>query len=238
MPISHEIDDFIKAFSTGTKASTQYQEVMAKRDMYKAMSDYYKSVSSNTDDLPAMVGAAGFTNSPKLFDRNRGQTAPAPQPTQGVEQPHTSAIPFNRRIMAAESGGQDRDAQGNILTSPKGAQGRMQVMPTTQRDPGYGVRPASDDSPDELARVGDDYAAAMLEKYGGDERLAAAAYNAGPGRVDGLVAKHGDRWIDHAPEETQNYVDKVAIPVQGAAEGGIIRPVDQIREILAAVQGG
>lgn len=228
-----EIDDFLNAFQ-----STPMDPEEAK--MYEAMSTYHRAMSSDDTSIDEMVRKSGLDVMGKQFAAQRagGTAAQAPQPMQEPARPQTTAIPFNRRIMAAESGGRDRDAQGNVLTSPKGAQGRMQVMPATQRDPGYGVRPAADDSPGELARVGDDYAAAMLKKYGGDERLAAAAYNAGPGRVDGLVAEHGDRWIDHAPEETRNYVRKVAIPMQGAAEGGMIRPVDQIREILAAVQGG
>jgi hypothetical protein len=75
------------------------------------------------------------------------------------------------------------DAQGNSLTSPAGAQGSMQVMPATQTNPGYGVTPAKDNSPAEIARVGRDYLGAMTARYQ-DPALTLAAYNAGPGAVD------------------------------------------------------
>lgn len=106
-----------------------------------------------------------------------------------------------------ESGGRRFDEKGNLLTSPKGAQGEMQVMPDTATDPGFGVTPAKDASPEELARVGREYLAAMQKRYGETDK-ALAAYNAGPGAVDAAVKKHGDDWLQHMPEETRNYVAK------------------------------
>lgn len=114
----------------------------------------------------------------------------------------------------AESGGRETDAQGRTITSPKGAQGVMQVMPGTNRDPGFGVKPAADDSPEERARVGRDYLQAMLQKYG-DPAKAWAAYNAGPGALDKAIkasrnehtGQSGD-WLAFMPKETQAYVAK------------------------------
>lgn len=106
-----------------------------------------------------------------------------------------------------ESGGRRFDEKGNLLTSPKGAQGEMQVMPDTATDPGFGVTPAKDASPEELARVGREYLAAMQKRYGETDK-ALAAYNAGPGAVDAAVKKHGGDWLKHMPEETRNYVAK------------------------------
>jgi hypothetical protein len=105
-----------------------------------------------------------------------------------------------------ESRGKRYGKDGEILTSPKGAQGEMQVMPATSRDPGFGVTPARDDSPDELARVGRDYIAAMEARYPGDPAKALAAYNAGPGAVDKAVAKAGAEWRTLMPDETRGYV--------------------------------
>ena len=87
----------------------------------------------------------------------------------------------------------------------------MQVMPGTNRDPGFGVKPAQDDSDAERTRVGDDYLAAMLRRYGGDAAKAWAAYNAGPGRLDDALAKtkkEGGNWLAAMPLETQKYVTK------------------------------
>lgn len=81
----------------------------------------------------------------------------------------------------------------------------MQVMPSTARDPGFGIRP-SNGTPADDVRVGKEYRRAMQRKFGGDPAKMWGAYNAGPGRLDDLIARHGDDWLQHAPRETQNYV--------------------------------
>jgi hypothetical protein len=103
-------------------------------------------------------------------------------------------------IEKVESGG------NAAAVSPKGAQGAMQVMPNTQRDPGFGVRPAADNSPAELTRVGQDYYGAMQNRYGHDT-LAAIAYNMGPGKTDEWLKAGGD--FNKLPAETQAYIGKV-----------------------------
>lgn len=110
-------------------------------------------------------------------------------------------------VLSNESGGKRYGTDGQLLTSPKGAQGEMQVMPGTATDPGFGVIPAKDHSPEELARVGRDYLDAMQHRYGSPD-LAMAAYNAGPGAVDKALNAHGADWLAHLPEETQQYVEK------------------------------
>lgn len=105
------------------------------------------------------------------------------------------------------------ESRGNPnAVSPKGAKGRWQVMDDTNRDPGYGVRPAANNSPAERERVGRDYLTALYRHYGGDTRKALAAYNGGPGRVDSAVRRaerQGGNWLSYMPAETQNYVPSV-----------------------------
>lgn len=123
--------------------------------------------------------------------------------------------PLEGVIKDLESRGQRYDSNGNLLTSHKGAQGEMQVMPATAANPGYGVQPAKDNSPDELARVGRDVVGAMTARYQ-DPSLILAAYNAGPGNVDKWIAKYGDPrtgaisgadWAQQIPfSETRKYV--------------------------------
>jgi hypothetical protein len=80
--------------------------------------------------------------------------------------------------------------------SPKGARGPMQLMPDTARE--LGVNP---DDPYENITGGLTYLKRQLDDFG-NERLALAAYNAGPG----AVKKYGD-----VPPfaETQDYVDTI-----------------------------
>lgn len=92
--------------------------------------------------------------------------------------------------------------------SPKGAEGTMQVMKNTQRDPGFGVTPAKDNSSEELTRVGVDYFHAMQKRYGNDS-LALVAQNWGPGNTDQWI-RRGGKFSD-LPDETKKYVSSVLL---------------------------
>lgn len=84
----------------------------------------------------------------------------------------------------------------NVRSSSAGAQGHMQLMPSTAKE--MGVADISD--PYQNIEGGVKYYAKMLKKFG-DPVVAAAAYNAGPGNVN----KYGG-----VPPfaETKNYVRK------------------------------
>ena len=127
---------------------------------------------------------------------------------KGAPQPlgYKNTDEFKKKIEHLESRGHDYDEKGNILTSHKGAKGRMQTMPNTLRDPGFGVKPGQSDHPEELARVGRDYADAMLARYK-DPKLAAMAYNWGPGNVDKYIA---GGMKGPVPGETRQYASNFA----------------------------
>jgi hypothetical protein len=85
-------------------------------------------------------------------------------------------------------------------TSPKGAQGLMQLMPATARR--FGVVNAF--NPVENVRAGVAYLRQLLDRYQNNETLALAAYNAGPAAVD----RHGQNVPPF--RETQNYVSRIS----------------------------
>ena len=113
---------------------------------------------------------------------------------------------ISRIIGHNESRNRDYYGNGNAVVSPKGARFRMQVMPATARDPGYGITPARDNSPAEFNRVGEEYWRAMLKEFNGNFPQMFAAYNAGPGRVQQAIKRGGADWLRYLPAETRNYV--------------------------------
>lgn len=127
-------------------------------------------------------------------------------------------------VYQQESGNRHRNADGSLVTSPKGAQGVGQIMPPTGKDPGFGVKPLQDDSEQENRRFTGDYLGAMLKRYNGNQILALAAYNAGPGQVDGWLKQIGDprtgqvsneQFAASIPaNETRNYVYSVSANAQ------------------------
>lgn len=161
--------------------------------------------------------------------------------------PKMAPTHFDRMVhitAMAESGGRETDAQGRTITSPKGAQGVMQVMPGTNKDPGYGVKPAADNSPEERARVGRDYLQAMLRVYG-DPAKAWAAYNAGPGALDKAMkasrnehtGQPGD-WLAFMPKETQAYVAKNMKALGSGEAPAAPTELDFVNRALAALPPG
>jgi len=92
--------------------------------------------------------------------------------------------------------------------SKAGALGVMQLMPGTAKE--LGVNPLD---PMENIQGGISYLKKMYAKYQ-DPSLAAAAYNAGPGRVDRALKSEGG--LGNLPRETRNYM-------VGLASGGEVK---------------
>lgn len=91
--------------------------------------------------------------------------------------------------------------------SGAGAVGLMQLMPETAKL--MGVENSYD--PEENINGGVGYFKQQLDNFGGDIKMALAAYNCGPTRLNKLGVKNLDDPSDFAklPKETQNYVNKI-----------------------------
>ena len=108
--------------------------------------------------------------------------------------------------------------------SSANARGPMQLLPSTAQNVArrlgipHQTAMLTTDAAHNM-RLGAAYINDMLARYGGAMPLAAAAYNAGPGRVDEWLGTYGDPrangvdvrdWIEQIPfTETRNYVQRV-----------------------------
>lgn len=130
-------------------------------------------------------------------------------------------VPLNllKAIGKAES-----DFKPNAV-SKSGAQGVMQLMPSTAAE--LGVTDSFD--PEQNIMGGSKYISDLLKRYDGDTKLALAAYNAGMGNVK----KYGG-----VPpfEETQNYVVKVMRYMEEDFTAGTVKVTGskEARTVMAA----
>lgn len=149
------------------------------------------------DGTPFELRFGDDPQNPAIFQRGMGGVVRRAAETAGV------APDLAARVAAAESNFNARAVSG------KGALGLMQVMPATGEEvarklglPWDRERMLSD--PDYNAQIGAAYLSEMLGRYGGNEALAVAAYNMGPGALDQYLA--GRRRL---PSETYWYVQRV-----------------------------
>ena len=140
-------------------------------------------------------------------------------------------------LVSAESTSPDFPLGGDpMATSPKGAMGAMQLMPSTASwlAEKLGLDTAGINyRDDELNRaLGTIYLAEQFKTFGTPE-LALAAYNAGPGTVSRALPEGGS-YADIAamlPKETQDYVRKI---VEGATGTSLGMPtVPGAQELMA-----
>jgi hypothetical protein len=103
-------------------------------------------------------------------------------------------------------------------TSNKGASGLMQLMPPTARR--FGVTDIYD--PQQNIDAGIKYMRWLLDKFGGDVRLALAGYNAG----EGAVMKYGNQIPPY--NETQEYVRRITNRYNSIRNPGFVQTAKKV----------
>lgn len=204
----------IVAFADGGEADEEEGDFDMGRDEQQLFDMLRRRLASNSEyQEMAGLGALPVNISKAVETKREVSSKVGDQPKQtrseGITQLTKEGTPDGdliNKIMMKESGGRRFDKQGNLLEGPQTkygtAKGEMQVLDSTARDPGYGIRPARAGDADDLARVGREYFGKMLNKYG-DPKLAAIAYNWGPGNTDKWLMAGADP--SKLPRETQKY---------------------------------
>lgn len=140
------------------------------------------------------------------------------------------------------------------ISSPAGALGLMQLMPTTARPLAkeLGIKKLQEkkliNDPGLNVRLGRLYLDKLISRFNGSYIMAVAAYNAGPSRVRDWVILYGDPrlpetdaidWVENIPfNETRNYVQRVMENLQiyrsRLSEGGslIALEADLNRQVI------
>jgi soluble lytic murein transglycosylase len=142
-----------------------------------------------------------------------------------------------------------RESEFNhTVRSHAGALGLMQLMPGTAKDMASRVgvdydRDKLTEDPEYNIRLGSEYLAWLMERFGDNIVLLSVAYNAGLGRAYNWSEDRGDPrdddidvvdWIEHIPfDETQNYVMRVSetLPIYRARLTGEVQPLDFTAEL-------
>jgi soluble lytic murein transglycosylase len=151
-------------------------------------------------------------------------------------------------VVSTESGGQQFDADGNPLTSNRGAVGVAQVMPETAKEAAKLAGLEWDEQAYKNDGVynfmlGKAYFEKQLQDFKGNLAMAYAAYNAGPGATNEAVqtakAEDNPNWLEYLPKETQDYV-ATNLKKFNAGDGTHARPTleDVHNEVRARIGTG
>jgi hypothetical protein len=203
-----------QGYSAHDRASDNIGAVNAQTDQYKAQTGRIDT------ENPVVVGGSLVTRSGQELYR-APQYVTAPLDNNLYQMPGTDTGGYSQtanppgdaygRMVGAEGG---TNPDGSFRTSPKGAVGPAQVMPTTGPEaaadaglPWDAQRYATD--PQYNLAIGRAYFGKLLQRYGGDQVKASAAYNAGPTRVDAAIQQGGQNWQAYVPPETRGYISKV-----------------------------
>ncbi|MDB5734713.1 MAG: lytic transglycosylase protein [Alphaproteobacteria bacterium] len=126
-------------------------------------------------------------------------------------------------VMRVESGGRTMLTQTQPMVSSKGAIGLMQVLPATYDEMRVQYALGSDPfKPTDNINAGAAYLKWLRGKYGYPAMF--AAYNAGPGQVDDLLARGKS-----LPAETRAYVARVGAILGKSSDGSAIDAVKLTR---------
>jgi hypothetical protein len=226
----------------GANAGANAEEVKFQRDLHERTGQVLNAFPKGAAKTNAMgIVAAANNDEEKLevvneMGKDMGLEPLVPPKQTGVDLTDAQNEQVALRQAQAQTSGDGKMLKGNealynaveqvesggdhSAVSPAGAQGVMQLMPATAKNPGYGIEGVKDDSEAENRRVGREYLDAMLKKYNGNVAHALAAYNQGPKATDDWIAAGADPDKMPGGKETREYADKVFAEMGGKPQSG------------------
>lgn len=205
----------IKPIQHWTQGAAMLANALADKQQEDKLNEADKA--GNAALAAALSGAFGATpaaaSSPVAASVPGGAASSTPGATPAAN-PAVGEV--FKRMLTQESGNRQFDKSGKPITSSAGALGIAQIMPGTAPEAaklaGLPYDPARlrNDANYNKA-LGQAYYNAQVQKFQ-DPYAAAAAYNAGPGRVQSAIKRQeatGRPFTDFLPAETTNYMSRV-----------------------------
>ena len=186
----------------GIAARTQFSKAVKVANEAAIQNNDYQSADNNIRRFGAELDV-NTTSDLKQSSFNAYTTAliqTDPQKVIDMTAPKTMpAMEFERVKQirdAVESHGKDYNPDGSAVThiDKDGIKSKYknQVREDVAKDPGFGIKPAANDSPEEYNRVGDELLKAHYDYHKGDVEKTLAAYNGGRKGVDDAISSGGD----------------------------------------------
>jgi hypothetical protein len=212
---------WISLKSATTKSSSTSEQVIsgASASQFATMLQSLSSDSTNSGGNSYLTSLPESSSASALLWQQIGGTAESNNSVISGEITGTKCTNYDELIGAASAKygvpidlikaviDTESSFNPNVVSSA-GAKGLMQLMDGTAS--GLGVTNSFD--PAQNIDGGVRYLSYQLKRFGGQEKMALAAYNAGPGRVTNLGVSNDQELLEKLallPKETQSYISKI-----------------------------
>ena len=206
------VDNVLAQSKAGQEQAKIYDDVMAKREAQKKLEQRAEIQKAEAAEQEQRAQVAQQTQNAMPL----GYEEFSDEIKQAINDNATKDVPpaLIAAIIQQESGG------NKTVVSPAGAQGLMQLMPGTAEE----MKVANPFDVDDNVRGGVAYYTKLKKMFGGSDVIALAAYNAGPGEVQGWLetGKWDGTHIDQIPyDQTREYVKEIMNNWQGSISNGV-----------------